>query len=466
MLRTFILSLFFSGYALCSFSQQNIRERVYLHLNSRTLITGETMYYSAYCTSEITGKASNLSKILYVELVGENGIVHQEKIELVNGHGQGDLFISSLVSTGKYQLLAYTRWMKNFGDYYQNEITIINPFEEYQISNAKSGSSVAMEFYPAGGSMISNIPNTVGFKISTSELTGNSFKGKLVNTSGENVLAIIHDVFGLGVMKFTPKSGEKYQVILEDQSGQFHFFDLPQAAKSGSQLQLNEGSEHLEVILGTFPEDNSIAQLSFSLNGELLVEREIKHGASNMIAKRLLKPGVIQIQAKTFEGELLSERTYWIRGNEVKREKAVSEYDTRQHVSIDTELQPGTYSVSVRKANEFLHTNSSHSVSANVRARLQNYSVDPDAFGTNQGSPNHEAFFLTSNLRESTPEVDSVKYLPELREEIITGRALNTREEPVAGEEIAFAIPFEPFQLRVGVTDETGGVLYPVYQHP
>src|SRR5690606_13986345 len=120
---------------LCIFTsseaQQGVREQVYVHVNNHTFISGETIYFSAYCNSQLTDEPSGLSKILYVEIVGKDGPVHQQKVYLNEGKGNSQFFISSLVPTGQYYLIAYTQWMKNFDDYFQSPVLIINPFESY-----------------------------------------------------------------------------------------------------------------------------------------------------------------------------------------------------------------------------------------------------------------------------------------------------------------------------------------------
>ncbi len=37
------------------FAQRDIKEQVYLHTNYSDLIAGETLRYTAYCTSQVTG---------------------------------------------------------------------------------------------------------------------------------------------------------------------------------------------------------------------------------------------------------------------------------------------------------------------------------------------------------------------------------------------------------------------------
>ncbi|NQZ78710.1 MAG: hypothetical protein HRT61_21735 [Ekhidna sp.] len=128
MIKRSIISLFISFVIIqLSFTQKNVQEDVYLHLNAHTLVSGETLLFSAYCKSKLTNLPSDLSKILYVELIGENETtVFQQKIKLQDGRGGGSFFISSLIPTGNYQLLAYTRWMKNFGSYLNTEVEIRN----------------------------------------------------------------------------------------------------------------------------------------------------------------------------------------------------------------------------------------------------------------------------------------------------------------------------------------------------
>ena len=61
----------------------DVREKVYLQTNSAFMLTGETLYFSAFVRSADTGQPSPLSSILYVELVGADGKpVFQKKIHL------------------------------------------------------------------------------------------------------------------------------------------------------------------------------------------------------------------------------------------------------------------------------------------------------------------------------------------------------------------------------------------------
>lgn len=110
----------------------SFREKIYLHCNTTTFVTGESIYYTLSCLNSNENYTSKTSKIAYVELINSNReSVHIQKINLENGHGQGDYFIPSTLKTGTYKIIAYTNWMLNFpvNELFQMDVAIINPFQ-------------------------------------------------------------------------------------------------------------------------------------------------------------------------------------------------------------------------------------------------------------------------------------------------------------------------------------------------
>ena len=88
------------------------QEKVFVHYNTNLLFSGEYLYYRVYCFDANSNELSSLSKIAYVELVGEDKIsVFKHKVRLNEGLGQGDYFIPTSVPSGNYKLIAYTQWM-------------------------------------------------------------------------------------------------------------------------------------------------------------------------------------------------------------------------------------------------------------------------------------------------------------------------------------------------------------------
>lgn len=107
-------------------------ETIYLHTNTTTFVTGETLYYKLYCLNSNDFKQSQLSKVAYVELIGnDKRIIFNHKLFLENGTGQGDFFIPSSILSGTYKLIGFTKWMLNKESFksFEIDITVINPFQ-------------------------------------------------------------------------------------------------------------------------------------------------------------------------------------------------------------------------------------------------------------------------------------------------------------------------------------------------
>ncbi|WP_158655240.1 hypothetical protein [Flavivirga eckloniae] len=107
------------------------KEKVVVHINDKLLLAGETFYYKVFCLLEQTSELSSISKIAYVELVGENNtILFNQKLKLVDGMASGDYFIPSDVETGNYKLIAYTKWTINGprNPFFVKDIYVVNPY--------------------------------------------------------------------------------------------------------------------------------------------------------------------------------------------------------------------------------------------------------------------------------------------------------------------------------------------------
>ena len=117
------------------------QERILINFNSNLLISGEQFLYKVYCINSETNKLNSISKIAYIELIGsDKTVILKYKIRLSSGIGFGDFIIPTTIPSGNYKLIGYTQWMRNGGDtnFFQRDISIINPFNNKQIHNIGS----------------------------------------------------------------------------------------------------------------------------------------------------------------------------------------------------------------------------------------------------------------------------------------------------------------------------------------
>ncbi|PRX54550.1 hypothetical protein [Flagellimonas meridianipacifica] len=166
------------GQNMATNKNQFPKERVYVHVNSTTAFVGEYLLYSIYCLDEETRKPSRISKIAYVDLIGEDGkLVFQQKVKLNDGRSYSDFFIPTTVVSGNYKLIGYTQWMQNFDreEFFRQNITVINPYTSDQRVFLKQGpdslaqsSSVIQTQVLKGNDLTSNIATDLAIKLESS----------------------------------------------------------------------------------------------------------------------------------------------------------------------------------------------------------------------------------------------------------------------------------------------------------
>lgn len=136
-IAAFFLSLHVSG-------QEDIKgedtffppEAIEVHLARTSYFPEEVVAFALYCTNPLFPELE-LSKLAFIELISEqNSSIIREKILLENGVGTGTFQLPEGTPSGVYTLLAYTHWLKNFGEesFHQQHIVVLNPNQEIPLA--------------------------------------------------------------------------------------------------------------------------------------------------------------------------------------------------------------------------------------------------------------------------------------------------------------------------------------------
>ncbi len=432
-----------------SFAQQlDIRERLYLHLNSQTLISGETLYFSAFNLSDKTGKLTDMSKILYVQLIGRSGPVFQKKIPLTGGTGSGDFFINSLIATGNYQLVAYTQWMKNFDDQLRLPVLIINPFEPYPSEQPLSG-KVSFSLIIPHEKIVAGIENQIGYRLTDGYGKPLRLEGRIMDGNGHSVLSFSKAEHGMGHFLFTPKPETDYKVIVEGDQESFHFFDLPRPVMRGASLVLTERQAAWQVhIHSTLTHDTPLTLRLTSMQEEIHKQTVYK-GTLVSLQKTNLQEGLHRLEL--YNGTELLTTRWLVHSTQKKLQTDTMDYvyGNRDQVKTDLDLPPGEYSISVRKMNDHIGERMAHAMDNLFWFNLLNIE-NAHCTHDNVLTGNTHQFRTPANIPET------VALLPECRNEIIQGSVTDSTGQPVSSATVTLSIPGKPFQLKTALTNETG----------
>ena len=217
------------------------QEKIYVHLDRSTFITGETIWLGAYCVDATFHAPVDHSKVLSVELLDASGnAIKQIRFRLSEGLGSGQIFVSPEIPSGSYTLRAYTNWMKNFDPafVFSEQNKIVNPS-----STAKSGamhSSLAsrVDFFPEGGHLVRGLKSKVAVKVVDSTGNGLQLTGIVYDYLDQEVTDFTTSKLGYGYFYLTPDSVSRYVVRIQIDSV-ITKYTLPPTMEQGISLSVN-----------------------------------------------------------------------------------------------------------------------------------------------------------------------------------------------------------------------------------
>ena len=101
---------------LLLFSTLNPQEKVYLHFDNTDYFMRESIWYKANIVDAKTLTANISSRILYVDLLNQEGLlVKRNRHYIEEGMCSGSFHLPDTLNAGYYEVRAYTAWMLNFG---------------------------------------------------------------------------------------------------------------------------------------------------------------------------------------------------------------------------------------------------------------------------------------------------------------------------------------------------------------
>lgn len=217
------------------------QEKVFLHLDRAAYITGETIWFSAYCVDAAFHTPADLSRVLNVELLDASGqAVEQIRIALTDGYGSGQIFVAPDIQSGHYIVRAYTSWMKNFRPEFafRKHIKIVNPSSIRDTGVASSGNETVINFFPEGGQLVAGLNSKVAVRATDSHGKGLSVAGIIYDDQDQEVAEFSTPELGYSYFFLTPDKSKSYTARVELDSA-IHSYLLPAVKETGLTLAAN-----------------------------------------------------------------------------------------------------------------------------------------------------------------------------------------------------------------------------------
>ncbi|MBQ7181994.1 MAG: hypothetical protein IJR87_12000 [Bacteroidaceae bacterium] len=348
---------------LKQFGMMYAQEKVYLHMDNTSYFLGDTIWFAAYTRQTKNGRPSGISKVLYVELLNNDGyLVERKAIEMSDGWSNGFFALTQpMMYSGFYELRAYTRWQLNWGitehphsraarnwflsssferDYYRDyEKLYSRVFPVYdkpanQENPERNMTSRIMRryykkdmdaeerqpqltLYPEGGHLVAGIPNRVAFEAAMSD--GEWLEGTL-SVDGQTIPTQNR---GRGVFTIKPQKGMELEATFTAKDGQKVSARLPKPEEVGVALSVRQQGEEWTIDVQTTGglSPDSMA-LSVMHEGRLEEFRLLRHSPFKLYSQNSsagkagapgvrIGPGIHQVTVFDSRGRVWADRLFF-----------------------------------------------------------------------------------------------------------------------------------------------------------
>jgi len=203
------------------------REVVYLHLNKSTYIKGENIGFTAYVLDKKEKTPSQITTNLYVSISDKNNkIIKQQLVRVTNGIASNVIQLDSLFTSGIYNIMAYTNYMRNFNEtnFFTEAVKVIDPDVEPYIDKPLVKNSIDAHFLPESGHLLHGIVNNIGVVIKDSQGFGlTHVSGEVLDNNNKVLTTFKTNSVGIGKFPLLANISSTYWVKINYGNENFSF---------------------------------------------------------------------------------------------------------------------------------------------------------------------------------------------------------------------------------------------------
>ena len=371
-----------------SFNYNFPQEKVYLHFDNTGYFQGENIWFKAYVMRDDKDSLTDMSKVLYVELLNPGGdVLQRHKLYIKDGQADGNIALDNLLHSGFYEVRAYTRYMTNWGpdavfsrvlpvfrkpetdgDYSKTVIDAISHRHRLPDSRVptKADSAVAVTerknlrvmFYPEGGNLIEGLQNRVAFDVTDADGLQYETDGWLLSDN-DTISKVRTMREGRGWFDCLPQAGRQLRLLLTNAKGKAVEFKLPKAETDGIVMSANtDDSTRINVtVQATQAVAGQTVGLLVTYNGSTSSFMPFEASSDKSLFTLPLHDmhdGVNRISIINADGQVLADRMVFVyprekaEGITVRTTSGLTPYG--KVAMTATALPETTFSLSVRDA--------------------------------------------------------------------------------------------------------------------
>lgn len=329
-----------------------VQEKVYLHLDNTCYYKGDTIWYKSYVVRADNLDYTDMSRIVYVELVSPDGLVVERQSLIVSpdGHGDGNFALRDSLYSGYYELRAYTRWMLNFcvtehpydrkdreqfynrqmahdffrqfGTIYSRVVPVYERpdstgdyLQKYIVSRPKTRMEkelkerLSVNFYPEGGHLIAGTRCNVAFEALTEEGEWVDIQGTLQVGNKKIPISTLYQGRGVFSLDVPDNDDVKVRFNYHDKD---YTFSLPKTEQMGCALQVNTQGNAITAQVAFRGLSGNAYGMAVLCRGVLKHFQKLTGGGTYRIGTSNIPTGVCDLLIVDENGQPLADRLFFV----------------------------------------------------------------------------------------------------------------------------------------------------------
>lgn len=468
------------------YQENALQEKLFVHTSKDNFFPGETMFFKIYSIDGSLHQPLKLNRVAYFELINSSKhSVAQIKVAMNDGMGNGSLVIPDSLTTGRYRIMAYTSWMRNFSEdfFFSKDILVINPLKKTMAERKLDTIKPIIRFFPEGGSLVNGLTSLIAFQATNANGQGLDCQGVVVDEKSDSVVKFQSLKFGIGTFSFTPQKGKIYRAVIHTKAGTITQ-ELPSAYEEGYVMGANSDAagRGLDITVASNKPSAFGKEVHLFIHSRQRIRKQLTgvmdtNGRTQFtVPTEELENGISHVTLFDSELNPLAERLYFRQPTQLLKVQASSNksiYSKRESASLNLttqspnhQLVPANLSLSLYKIDDIQGYDSLSIISyllltSDLKGRIEN----PAYYLSSAGDEKIKAidnlmlthgwtrFTWTDVLKSKWP---LTPFNPDHEGMTIRARVTDNQENPIANASVLLSTVSKGNQLYAGTSNAKG----------